>query len=357
MRDDITSSERFDNNTPKRKPRRSAAGWIFALLALIAAAVAAFALISRASLDARYKEAEEELKRLRSGEEELVTDTGEMLITRTELKLWADEVASLTELMSRLFPEHMVFTDIAGELVYLPINEQLKLHNFDFEKNLSTDKETGLKSYTGADGTVALKGIDVSVYQGRIDWEKVKADGVQFAYIRAGLRGYESAEVFEDDMLESNLEGANAAGLPVGVYFYSQAANAAEAVEEAEFVLERIADSEITYPVVFDMEEENASTSRTKDLTPAERTDIAIAFCERVKQAGYIPMIYGNMRWFAANMQLDRLEEYDKWFAQYFSRPYFPYEYAAWQYTNKGTVDGISGDVDMNIGFVDYSAR
>lgn len=343
-----------DNRTQPPRARGRGAGWVFALLALVAVSLAAYALISKASLAAENKSLRDELERLHSGEEALALDTGETLIARSQLRGWADEATSLTELMARLFPENLVFTDRAGELVYLALDDTLKTHDYDFSR-LVTDPKTKEKTYTDDDGKPALKGIDVSSYQGRIDWSKVKADGVEFAYIRAGARGYESGTVFEDDRLEDNLKGANNAGVPVGVYFYSQAANAAEAVEEADFVIERIKNSDITYPVVFDMEEENAATSRTLNLTPAERTDIAIAFCERVAEAGYRPMIYGNMRWFAANLELKRLEEYDKWFAQYFSRPYFPYEYAAWQYSSKGRVDGISGDVDMNIGFVDYS--
>jgi lysozyme len=111
----------------------------------------------------------------------------------------------------------------------------------------------------------------------------------------------------------------------------------------------------VTWPVVLDIEEAASVTARTTNLTKEQRTDFAIAFCETIKEAGYTPMLYCNIRWFIQELDLARLTEYDKWLAQYFNRPFFPYELQMWQYTSSGRVDGIIGNVDLNLSFVDYS--
>ncbi|MDO4566010.1 MAG: glycoside hydrolase family 25 protein [Oscillospiraceae bacterium] len=328
---------------------------MFIIIIVLLLAAVVLLVINRARLKASYDELSAEFSALSGQEGVISAPDGGKLISLPELQTWAHEASSLTDMMSRLFPEYMVYTDLSGEIVYRELDPALALNSIDRD-GFSAVEGTSFKTYTMPDGSEALAGIDVSVFQGDIDWAAVRAAGIDFAIIRAGLRGYESGTVFEDENLETNLKGATEAGMPIGVYFYSQAATEAEAVEEAEFVLERIEGYEISWPVVFDMEEVNSSTSRTLALSAAQKTDIAIAFCERVKQAGYTPMIYGNMRWFAENMELDRLEDYDKWFAQYFSRPHYPYEYTIWQYTHTGAVDGISGNVDLNIAFFDYSA-
>ena len=205
-------------------------------------------------------------------------------------------------------------------------------------------------------GITALKGIDVSKYQGNIDWKAVKADGVSYAFIRAGLRGYgASGMISSDPYCEKNLKGASEAGVDIGVYFYSQAISKAEAIEEAEFVLDAIEGYEIKYPIVFDLEEVAAEGARTAGMTAQQITEVTIAFCERIKQAGYTPMIYGNIDWMAEHLILSELTEYDKWFAQYFNKPFFPYEFQIWQYTASGKVDGIKGNVDLNLCFKNYA--
>lgn len=346
--------ERSREQRPRAK-RSGGSALLFIIIIVLLLAAVVLLVINRARLKASYDELSAEFSALSGQEGVISAPDGGKLISLPELQTWAHEASSLTDMMSRLFPEYMVYTDLSGEIVYRELDPALALNSIDRD-GFSAVEGTSFKTYTMPDGSEALAGIDVSVFQGDIDWAAVRAAGIDFAIIRAGLRGYESGTVFEDENLETNLKGATEAGMPIGVYFYSQAATEAEAVEEAEFVLERIEGYEISWPVVFDMEEVNSSTSRTLALSAAQKTDIAIAFCERVKQAGYTPMIYGNMRWFAENMELDRLEDYDKWFAQYFSRPHYPYEYTIWQYTHTGAVDGISGNVDLNIAFFDYSA-
>ena len=124
-----------------------------------------------------------------------------------------------------------------------------------------------------------------------------------------------------------------------------------EAEEEAEFVLDALEPYNITYPVVLDIETVNSDKARTKDLTKEERTEYAIAFCEMIKNAGYTPMIYGNLKSFMLLLDIEQLEEYDKWFAGYDTEIYFPYDFKIWQYTDEGKISGIGTDVDINISF------
>lgn len=194
--------------------------------------------------------------------------------------------------------------------------------------------------------------IDVSEFQGYIDWQQVKDEGgVDMAIIRVGYRGYSGGTVNMDSMFYENVEGAKTAGLKVGVYFYSQAINYDEGVEEANFVLGNIAGMGIDGPVVIDTEDAFAEDARTNGIPIEDRTDGVVAFCETVKGAGYTPMIYANRNWFAMSLDMSRLYSYKLWLAQYANMPSFPYEYVGWQYTDTGYVYGIEGSVDMNVWF------
>ena len=153
-------------------------------------------------------------------------------------------------------------------------------------------------------------------------------------------------------MFRSHVEGALTAGLDVGVYFFSQAVNQPEAEEEAQFVLERIRDCDIKGPVVYDTEEIKNDTARTDNLDGKAFTDHCITFCDAVKAAGYETMIYANMKWMAFTLDLTRLTDYEKWYADYEPLPQCPYEISMWQYTETGQVPGINGNVDMNLWFL-----
>ena len=254
----------------------------------------------------------------------------------------------ISSILRALFVDDIV-VGADGRFHFFPINRSLKMHDYETDRFV---KEDGILSYTDEDGNViSQKGIDVSRYQTDIDWERVAADGVDFAIIRVGFRGSSEGGLFLDTYYEANIEGALAAGIDVGVYFFTQALNAEEAIEEAEFVLEHIAGYDIAYPVVIDIEAIHTTNPRTRYMTQDEWTNVAIAFCERIKQAGYTPMIYGNLRSFMIMLDMERLEEYEKWFAFFRTPIYFPYAHSIWQYTEKGRVDGIEGDVDLNVGF------
>ena len=198
-------------------------------------------------------------------------------------------------------------------------------------------------------------GIDVSSHQGEIDWEKVASSGVEFAIIRLGYRGYGSEGTLNlDPYFEQNLAGARAAGLKVGVYFFSQAITVAEAYEEALFVLENLGGESLDYPLVYDWEPISGVGARTDGLDSVTLTDCAITFCQTVELAGYTPMVYYNKPVGYGQYDVSRLTDYDVWFAQYASKPDMYYDYRIWQYTSSGSVPGISTKVDMNIAFIPY---
>ena len=175
---------------------------------------------------------------------------------------------------------------------------------------------------------------------------------MEYAIIRLGYRGYESGKIVIDTKFEENIEGSLKAGLDTGVYFFTEALNEKEAIEEAEFVIENIKGYKINMPVVIDVEESaNTEKTRTRDLTSEQRTRNVIAFCETIKKAGYDVMIYGNLKSFMIMMNFEELEEYDKWFAYYKYPFHFPYKIKMWQYTSSEKIDGIKGKVDVNLMF------
>ena len=230
----------------------------------------------------------------------------------------------------------------------LPVLENVPINGYD-EEQFSRD-ERGFIRYLDAP-----VGIDVSSYQGEIDWEQVSASGVEFAMIRLGLRGYTKGGISEDAMFERNIKGALAAGLDVGVYFFSQAIDPQEAEEEAAFVLERIAPYRVSYPVVFDWESISDASARTKGLGSDAVTSCAAAFCDRIAEAGYEPMIYFNMDQGYLSYRLDRLTDYAFWLAEYHDSPGFYYDFDFWQYSHSGSVPGIEGAVDLDLNLRAYN--
>ena len=210
----------------------------------------------------------------------------------------------------------------------------------------------GSIEYTGSDYD-ALRGVDVSEHQLDIDWKQVAASGVDYAYIRVGWRGYTEGGLFEDAYFERNIQGALDAGLHVGVYMFSQAVTVQEAIEEADFVLEHIGKYNVTLPVVFDWEKIEAAEARSHGLTMELRTDCARAFCETVKNAGYVPCVYFNRNLGYYGYDLTRLTDYEFWFSLPESGfPNFYYACDMWQYSFTETVPGISEPTDMNLWFI-----
>lgn len=199
--------------------------------------------------------------------------------------------------------------------------------------------------------TEAVLGIDVSVWQGEIDWTQVKGAGVEFAMIRLGYRSMREGIVQEDSCARANYTGAKAAGIPVGAYFFSQAVTPEEAQEEAEFVLEMIRDWDVKMPVVYDWEHTGTDT-RTANVDARTVTDCAKAFCQTLEKAGYQAMVYFNTYQAENSIYLEELTEYPFWLAQYGQMLQYPYRVAMWQYTDQGKVPGIKEKVDMNLYFI-----
>ncbi|WP_303132484.1 glycoside hydrolase family 25 protein [uncultured Olsenella sp.] len=199
------------------------------------------------------------------------------------------------------------------------------------------------------DGTTVSKlGVDVSEHQEEIDWEKVRADGVSFAYLRLGYRGTVAGNIVVDSLFRKNLRDAKAAGLKVGAYFYSQATTAAEAEEEADFVLKRLDGSELDYPVAFDLEPSDVMAGRSSQMDAQELAQVALAFCKRIEQGGYTAIVYGNQV-DLGYYDLEELASYGYWYAEYGSTPSMRLRFALWQYSNAGTIDGIDGPVDVDL--------
>lgn len=258
--------------------------------------------------------------------------------------------AGTVEMLRSFYPDEIVLAD-AGEYYFFPILEGLARNTYDPD-GFVPDEDQVMGYYEDGE-KISHKGIDVSRYQGEINWEKVAGDEVEYAFIRLGIRGYTEGALQEDEQFEANMKGARRNGIDVGVYFFTQAASAEEAEEEAQYVLDKIAPYEVDYPVVLDVEAVANAHARTRELTKEERTQYCIAFCEKIREAGYTPMIYGNLKTFMLMLDLEQLEDYDKWIADYGDGVYYPYAFRIWQYTDKGRVDGIGTDVDLNISFED----
>ena len=200
---------------------------------------------------------------------------------------------------------------------------------------------------------ISRLGVDVSVFQGDIDWEQVKAAGYEFAILRIGYRGYgEEGTLNADEKFEQNLENARKSGMDVGVYFFSQAVNEEEAKEEADFVLEHLKGQELQMPVVYDPEHILEDEARTDGVTGEQFTQNAKVFCKAIEEAGYDAMIYSNMLWEAYELDLEKLSDYPVWYADYEELPQTPYRFSMWQYSSTGSVPGIEGNVDLDIQFV-----
>lgn len=206
----------------------------------------------------------------------------------------------------------------------------------------------GFIVYTGAEEWNT--GVDVSSHQGEIDWAKAAADGVQFAIIRLGYRGYTEGEIRLDDYFLRNMDGAQAAGIDVGVYFFSQALTQDEAVEEAQFVLNWLEGYELDYPVYFDWED-ILDDARTDGMDMLTLTGCADAFCRTIEDAGYRAGIYFNQRFGYQELNLLSLRKYQFWLAEYNPAPTFTYDFEVWQYSSEGSVDGIDTPVDLNMSF------
>ena len=246
----------------------------------------------------------------------------------------------------------IVYAD--GTEEWILINQQLPKNTYDYTKLVS---QSGVMKYY-VDGTkTSYFGLDISKTQGYIDYNKLVKSGVDFVMLRVGARGYSTGQLVLDEYYVDNIKGATDAKLHVGLYFSSQATTKEEAVEEANMVITQIGAYKIDYPIVFEMETIVNDGSRTGVLTKEERTDIAIAFLDTIRTAGYIPMIHGDKEWLLTKVDMSKLTSYDIWLSQEGDLPDYPYQFSMWQYNKSGTVDGIIGNVSFNISFIDYTEK
>lgn len=237
-----------------------------------------------------------------------------------------------------------------------------KMYYFDANGNKVTGEQViqGAKYTFASDGSLVVGsgsfGIDVSKWNGKIDWNAVKNSGVSYVIIRCGYRGYGSGALVVDPYFEQNIKGATAAGIKVGVYFFSQAVNKNEAVEEASMVLQLVRGYTISYPIFLDVEYSGAAgnTGRADKLDVATRTEIIKAFCETIRNSGYTAGVYANKSWLTSMIDTSQLSKYKIWLAQYAAAPTYTGRYDMWQYKSTGRVTGINGDVDLNLSYLGY---
>jgi len=345
------------NAVGKKKKKRSNAGYIIAIVLL--------SLITLSSLLVAYQSVKlykdsipvenevVEITYTQSQVDEMIQKEREdaaALATagfRSELKEVAENSNGIVSMLRKMYPEYFVYYN-TNHYEFVEIDRSIPQANFD-NNNIVANGE--FLEYKVNGETQSVMGIDVSKFQGDIDWQKVADSGVKYAMIRLGLRGYETGKLVLDENFEANIRGATDAGIEVGVYFFTQAVNTAEAKEEADFVLSAIEGKNVTYPIAIDVEDLYNDNARSYNQSKESRTECAIAFMDRIREAGYTPAIYGNLNTFTKLVEVNRLGGYEKWFALYGTEIYFPYEISIWQYSDKGKIDGIEGDVDLNITF------
>ncbi len=269
-----------------------------------------------------------------------------------------EEIVEETEEIEESDPstdgKHTLVKYADGQEEWVLISPYLPKHEYDFTKLVC---QSDLMKYYEDGKQVSYVGTDISKYQDYVDFVKLKKAGIDFVMLRVGARGYGSGQLVLDEYFLDNIKRATDAGLEVGVYFFSQAINETEAIEEANMVLEHIKDYSITYPVAFDMEYIPNDTARIDNLSKSEKTTIAKAFLDTVQSAGYTPMIYGNKEWLIKQIDMSKLTAYDVWLSQQEDIPDYPYKFSMWQYKTDATIDGIAGYADLNMSFIDYSEK
>lgn len=255
-------------------------------------------------------------------------------------------------------PVESIRVRVKDKVEYLAIDDISLLIKTEDEVDAAAEDSGQKDALEDADKTEITKfaaftgktrsGIDVSKWNGDIDWDKVKNAGVEFAIVRAGYRGSVTGSLVQDIYFDANMKGAAKADIPVGVYFFTQATNEVEAVEEASAVLSWIREYQITYPVFIDTEGAGGN-GRADKLDTDSRTLVCEAFCRTIENAGYRAGVYASRNWYNHNLQVEKLEDYYIWLAEYRSVPLYQGYYRMWQYSSKGKIDGIDGNVDMNV--------
>ncbi len=250
--------------------------------------------------------------------------------------------------------KHTLVVNRDGKEEWILISPYLPKHEYDFTKLVC---QSDLMKYYEDGRQISYVGAEISKYHDYVDFVQLKKSGIDYVMIRVGSRGYGSGQLVEDEKFSDNIKRATDAGLQVGVYFTSQAITVEEAVEEAEYVLEKLDDNKITYPIAFDMGFVDNDTSRIEDLTKAERTEITKAFLDTVAAKRYKTVIYADKEWLIKEIDMSKLTAYDVWLEQCQDVPDYPYRFTMWNYSDAGSVDGIVGYTNLSVSFIDYSEK
>lgn len=302
--------------TLRKKPRWLRPELIMGIIALLAAAV----LIAVVSLSRPFLEKDEDPEALQEYHQ---SNFEPLQVTESPQEAILEPTISETEPLETTIP---------------PDPNPYDRYDFQYDRH----------NYLKLQNVTSYAGVDVSAYQGEIDWKRVKASGIDFAMIRLGYRGYESGKLVEDEYAKENLQGAWDAGLRVGAYFFSQALTIQEVDEEIDFILDILGEFEPNMPVVLDWEIP-ASTARTANMDKQTLTDIQLHFCGQMRDRGFQPMIYFNWHQSEHLYDLHALEAYPFWLALYQDRMTYPWKVEMWQYSSSGRVPGINGAVDLNV--------
>lgn len=276
-----------------------------------------------------------------------------------------DYTVTLQEIEGYTVPANGARVNVKNQVEYVAIDDISMLIKTEDEIDPKVDDTADNDVSKDTDSTEIKKlqanlenaspGIDVSKWNKDIDWEKVKEAGVEFVIIRCGYRGSTTGSLVIDPYFEKNIKGAQAVGLNVGIYFFTQAVTDVEAVEEASMVLSLIKNYHITYPVFIDTEGAGG-TGRADNLNVEKRTLVCKAFCDTIESGGYNAGVYASKNWYNNRLNVEELEDYIIWLAEYRETPTYEGYYDMWQYSSKGQIDGIEGNVDLNVSYLDIYA-
>lgn len=272
---------------------------------------------------------------------------GKYELLMSEVEEWIVPVAPI-EVEVKDFAEYLMIEDVD----ILMKSEATVASSADNAMTLSAinDADKKISSKFGEDETLVY-GIDISSENGEIDWNQVYQSGIRFVMLRAGYRGAFSGEIYTDDSFSEYAKEANRAGLDVGAYFYTQAINEREAVEEASAMILLASQSHITYPLCIRVDMAGGM-GRADEIDSNTRTEVVNAFCQTIKNSGYDPCFYATKNWLSTNLNTSKLDKNRIWLAEYRKVPTYEGFYDMWEYSCNGKVPGIDGDVNLNISFM-----
>lgn len=342
----------------KRVKKGVAKGWLVLLGVLLIFSLAAGGFVVKKHMELKdsYDRLEENKDDIVKSEveaklSEVKTEEKERMLEEFRKGLSGDE-STLSFLRNQYQGKYLVY-QLSSKYLFEPV---LDVEMADYSGGeFVTDSQTGLRSFQKDGKAITKHVIDVSKYQGDIDWKSVKESGIEGAIIRAGVRGYGSGEVVADAKFDENMKNAIQAGMDTGAYFFSEAVTQEEAKEEAEFLLNAVKPYKVKLPLVLDLEMIDGDTARNESLSKEELTKVALTFMETIKAAGYEAMLYGNIRTISEMIDLTQFEDYKLWFAYYSDDIYVPYKFDMWQYASDGKVKGITTDCDVNMMFIEES--